>query len=693
MSKKLERILNLLATLKETGRPLSAKEIRERVPGYPDGDGAFKRAFERDKGALRELGYVVETVVLPAAEGGVGYKIPDSSKGGIPDPGLTAEERAVMAVAIGAVRLFPVEYESDCDPGSALRYGAMKIGLDPASRMQARVLGSMVFPLDRAVVLVSAMADRDLVEFDYEKADGSERRRKVAPLALKCVNRNWYLAAQEVEGGPVKVFRVDRIRSEVRRLRAPEGFKWPDPGKALDRISGPPWMIGGGDSRTASIAVDSDLQGVAEGLFEGAATQADEGGRLVYRVEYRTGDALLECIGILREAAEVLAPEDLRSQYRARLAVALDRLEGRSRDAEAMRAVKLAQQARGLPDDSDEDKSASGGSRRQREEATERARRLVTLVPWLVRHPGCKVDEAAAKFGISRETLIRDLEITTMTGTHPYSPVDLVDISWSDDRIVVRSAEYLNDFAALRLEEVALLYSALKLAEKLPDFSDVPELKSGMAKLESVLGERAIEVEVSAGEDEFDKVARLRHATEERESVEIEYQSSSSERRTTRVVDPYRLFVYEGRWYLEAFCHMASETRVFKVSRISDISPTGERFSHPDETVVSGREDRDGRSGAALPGVTGWRIEGLHVELVMPPRTAGWFTSTYSVERAIELENGWIYIALKASTLLWAKKVLFGIADRIEVLCPEDLRSDLARSVKRALERHNGRGS
>ena len=53
---KLERLLNLTAALLHTSRPLTAEEIRERVPGYPDGLSAFRRTFERDKDDLREMG-------------------------------------------------------------------------------------------------------------------------------------------------------------------------------------------------------------------------------------------------------------------------------------------------------------------------------------------------------------------------------------------------------------------------------------------------------------------------------------------------------------------------------------------------------------------------------------------------------------------------------------------------------------
>ncbi len=58
---KAERLMNLTIMLLETSRPLTAREIRETIPGYgQESFDAFKRMFERDKEALREVGLPVE---------------------------------------------------------------------------------------------------------------------------------------------------------------------------------------------------------------------------------------------------------------------------------------------------------------------------------------------------------------------------------------------------------------------------------------------------------------------------------------------------------------------------------------------------------------------------------------------------------------------------------------------------------
>ena len=58
---RIERLLNLIAALLDSSRPMTAEEIRTRIAGYDQANPeAFRRAFERDKVALRDMGIPLE---------------------------------------------------------------------------------------------------------------------------------------------------------------------------------------------------------------------------------------------------------------------------------------------------------------------------------------------------------------------------------------------------------------------------------------------------------------------------------------------------------------------------------------------------------------------------------------------------------------------------------------------------------
>ena len=100
---KLERLLNLTAALLETTRPLSADELRQRVPGYPEAKTSFRRAFERDKDDLRDMGIPLQLELIERDGLQVdGYRIPKDEYY-LPDPDLTADELAALHLAASTV--------------------------------------------------------------------------------------------------------------------------------------------------------------------------------------------------------------------------------------------------------------------------------------------------------------------------------------------------------------------------------------------------------------------------------------------------------------------------------------------------------------------------------------------------------------------------------------------------------------
>ncbi|HUQ39358.1 MAG TPA: hypothetical protein VM030_04330, partial [Acidimicrobiales bacterium] len=100
MGDRLERLVNLAAALLDAKRPLTREDLRERVPGYNEDDAAFRRAFERDKDALRGMGMplALEPFDRDHPEEGSGYRIRPEEYS-LPDPGLTPDELAALHLA------------------------------------------------------------------------------------------------------------------------------------------------------------------------------------------------------------------------------------------------------------------------------------------------------------------------------------------------------------------------------------------------------------------------------------------------------------------------------------------------------------------------------------------------------------------------------------------------------------------
>ena len=99
--RKVERLVNLIALLLDTRRPLTLDQVAELVPGYDASGESLRRMFERDKEELRGLGVPVERAPIDAWGSEEGYFI-DPEAYGMPELDLAPDERAALALAARA---------------------------------------------------------------------------------------------------------------------------------------------------------------------------------------------------------------------------------------------------------------------------------------------------------------------------------------------------------------------------------------------------------------------------------------------------------------------------------------------------------------------------------------------------------------------------------------------------------------
>jgi predicted DNA-binding transcriptional regulator YafY len=75
----------------------------------------------------------------------------------------------------------------------------------------------------------------------------------------------------------------------------------------------------------------------------------------------------------------------------------------------------------------------------------------------------------------------------------------------------------------------------------------------------------------------------LFRATCDHVGVKIIYKTMSTQRTSTRIVDPYHIFQHQGVWYFCGYCHTREEIRDFALDRIKDCQSTGEKFVLPSD--------------------------------------------------------------------------------------------------------------
>lgn len=302
MRRVIERLLNLLAFLLTSSRPVTADEIRYQVAGYGgSSDEAFHRMFERDKDLLRGIGIPLE---LSDGNGwGIepGYVIdPDAYR--IPDPGLTDEERAALALAARVVRLGG----GPAAPEALLKLGG--VGPGGGSEPLGADLGSAA---DRLGDLFAAVTERQELGFDYRG-----RRREVRPYGLAHRRGHWYLVGGVDDG--TRVFRVDRM-SRLSVGSSQDAFIRPDDFDLRAEIDAQPWEAGSDETIVATVEFDPEM------AWWAARTLRVEhrSGPLTVELPVANVDAFIGWILSFDDKAEVKEPPELRRQVVERVEAAL----------------------------------------------------------------------------------------------------------------------------------------------------------------------------------------------------------------------------------------------------------------------------------------------------------------------------------------------------------------------------------
>lgn len=294
---RLERLLNLLAALIDTERPLRREEIHERVPGYPERDDSFRRQFERDKETLRQMGVpiAVEPLIAHSPEQGTGYRVHQRDYA-LADPGLTSEELTALHLAASSVRFL----------GEDAKGAISKLGGVPAGEAEAASAAGVEVPgVEHLEPCFAAIAGDRTLTFRYKGES-----RTVVPARLSFRSGRWYLTTWDVDRNAERLFRLDR-------MEAPEVGEPADAsarGHVTERDGLAAWELGDEEPVTARLRIDADQADLAVRAVGGrGVVEKEADGGVVIELAVRNPEFFRNFVLEFLDHAEVLAPEELRS--------------------------------------------------------------------------------------------------------------------------------------------------------------------------------------------------------------------------------------------------------------------------------------------------------------------------------------------------------------------------------------------
>ncbi|AZC13871.1 WYL domain-containing protein [Microbacterium sp. ABRD28] len=233
--------------------------------------------------------------------------------------------------------------------------------------------------------------------------------------------------------------------------------------------------------------------------------------------------------------------------------------------------------------------------------ATDRAALILQLVPYLISKGEVSIAEAAEEFDVTGDEMrdmVQKLTVIGLPGERGYWQManDLFDIDWdlldTRDIISITHSVGLERSPRLTAREAAALVAGLQLARTIPGVGDTEVYSGLLAKLSQ--GASAKPADVIVAPSPVDDVREaVAIALRERVAVTFTYKAPESEP-TARTVDPVKVHIADGQWYLQGWCHLRQAMRTFHLDRVSDLRVTDIPSTHSEDAAPGWFEPTDG---------------------------------------------------------------------------------------------------
>jgi proteasome accessory factor C len=313
---------------------------------------------------------------------------------------------------------------------------------------------------------------------------------------------------------------------------------------------------------------------------------------------------------------------------------------------------------------------------------SDRMTRLLALVPYLTARPeGVAVAEAARDFGVTDRQLRSDLELLWMCGLPGYGPGDLIDLAFEGDRVRVTFTAGMVRPLRLTTDEAVALVVALKTLLELPGLAERDAVGRALDKVSVAVGQAAgsvtpVAVSVDAREE---ALAVVREGLERKRALHLHYYVPTRDERTERTVDPMRLLLVDGHWYLEAWCRRVEGVRLFRLDRVDDVAVLAERSAPPPQAHERNLDDGVYQPEPGSPAVR-----------LRLARHARWVADYYPVDSVAPVDDppGGLAVTVRTADLAWARHLVASLGGAALVDEPAGLAGQVAADARAALARY-----
>jgi len=283
--------------------------------------------------------------------------------------------------------------------------------------------------------------------------------------------------------------------------------------------------------------------------------------------------------------------------------------------------------------------------------------RLMGILTLLLQREKVTAPLLAARFDVSRRTILRDIEALSAAG------IPVVTTRGGDGGIAIMEG-YKLDKSLITPEEMASLLAGLRGVASVTKAAHITGLLDKLAPV-GAADSIAIDLACFYQDSLADKIAMLKRAIAERKSVCFDYYYEKGEVR--READPHLIQFAWSSWYLLGWCRLREDFRRFKLNRLWGLEVTDNAFEPrpvPPETA---------KGQDAFP-------DKYHVKVLFDKSVRFRLIDDYGPHSYQETPEG-LLMALDYANPDYMFSWILGFGDKARVLDPPDMRRAIAQAA------------
>jgi proteasome accessory factor C len=278
------------------------------------------------------------------------------------------------------------------------------------------------------------------------------------------------------------------------------------------------------------------------------------------------------------------------------------------------------------------------------------------MVPWLVRHPGISHQEVADHFQISREQMLQDVMLLTVTGIGQYANQQF-DVDYSDDKIIVHDQLGLNRPFSFDSTEAACLLLGLEALANLP--SELSGFESSEVKSvrEKIVDSIPLASGVNAVQEHLQSeelLTEIANAIKAEKRISFNYWNNARDDVVRRTVSPLRIYTVNQSSRLDGFEH-GKGWRSFRIANIDSLKLLNDSVEF--ESSFS-------------------PMETFAVEIELPIKMHH-LLEVFSVEKRRSTDTKTLRATVRIAEPMWLAKQVLASGCAIKVLAPHEVRSQV----------------